>query len=137
MANEEYELLRWQRALPTYPSEINEESILTEAGMREAVSFTKGCYVGQEVIERSDAIGKLPRKLERITFEGIHSDLRGAPILSSSGQTIGKVASCVSDALHARTAAFAFLRSGAYAVGDTVRCSSAMGYIVSGDEVGA
>jgi folate-binding protein YgfZ len=135
MTHEEYALLRWKQGLPAYPGEINEDTILTEAGMREAVSFTKGCYVGQEVIERSDAVGKLPRTLERIRFEGTHADLVRTPVVSASGQNIGKIVSCVSDTVHAFTGAFALLRNGAYASGDTVRCAEITGSILSKDEV--
>jgi folate-binding protein YgfZ len=132
---EEYALLRWKIAFATYPQEVNENNILTEAGMKEAVSFTKGCYVGQEVIERSDAIGKLPRTLERIQFEGVHHNLAGAPVMSASGQSIGKVVSCAIDTEHTCTGVFAFLKSGAYAKGDSVRCVEIKGSILSGDEV--
>ncbi len=136
LTREEYALLRWKRGFPAYPQEINDTTILTEAGMKEAVSFTKGCYVGQEVIERSDAIGKLPRTLERIRFEGFHENLTGAPVVSTGGQNIGKIVSCVIDTEHTSTGAFAFLKSGAYSTGDTVRCGEIGGSILAKDEVG-
>lgn len=135
LTREEYALLQWKSAFPTYPREINDTTILTEAGMKEAVSFTKGCYVGQEVIERSDAIGKLPKALERIRFEGFHENLTGAPVVSTSGQNIGKIVSCVIDTEDACTGVFAFLKSGAYTTGDTVRCGEIEGCILAKDEV--
>lgn len=46
-----------------FPFDINGEHLLLEAGLSEAISFTKGCYVGQEVIARIDSQGRPPRKL--------------------------------------------------------------------------
>ncbi len=135
LTREEYSLLRWMRAFPTYPEEVNENIILTEAGLKEVVSFTKGCYVGQEVIERSDAIGKLPRNLERIQFEGHHENLSGEPVTTTSGQNIGKIVSSVIDTKHARTGAFALLKSGAYKIGEVVSCAKVIGSILSADGV--
>ena len=48
---------------PSYPDELNDESIFLEAGLSHAVSFTKGCYVGQEVLEKVDSHGRLPYSL--------------------------------------------------------------------------
>jgi folate-binding protein YgfZ len=132
----EYALLRWKRGFAAYPVEINESTILTEAGMQDSVSFTKGCYVGQEVIERSDAIGKLPRTLERIRLAGVHEDLTGAPVVTTSGQTIGKIVSLVVDREHTCTGVFALLKSGAYSSGDAVRSGQIEGRILVKDEVG-
>ena len=70
LSEESYNLLRIKQGVPVYPDEINEDVILSECGVLDAVSFSKGCYVGQEVIERSDAIGRLPRALERIRLVG-------------------------------------------------------------------
>jgi folate-binding protein YgfZ len=53
---------------PEFPFEINSDTLFSESGLLEAISFKKGCYVGQEVIERVDALGKLPRKLMRVRF---------------------------------------------------------------------
>jgi|GEM_PF-2742928 len=44
--------------------------LLAEIGILDAVSFTKGCYVGQEVVARIDAMGKAPRTLQRCRVEG-------------------------------------------------------------------
>jgi len=131
----EYSLLRWRQGIATYPDEINEESILTESGMRDAVSFTKGCYVGQEVIERGDSVGRLPRALERIHFEGVQSALVRVAVVTSSGQNIGKVVSCASSVEAGFTGAFAFLRTGTYVAGDAVRCGDIEGRIVAKGEV--
>lgn len=55
--------LRVRQGIPAVPNEINEEHSPWEVGLDEAVSLTKGCYVGQEVIARIRTYQKLKRRL--------------------------------------------------------------------------
>lgn len=130
VAPREYETLRWKAGVPVYPTELNDDVILTECGMREAVSFTKGCYVGQEVLERSDAIGKLPRTLERLVLTGDGVVASGASLVSNDGAPVGKVVSSVANNERAETLVFALLRTGKYSRGDVVRCGDRLATIV-------
>lgn len=126
----EYHRLRWRMGVPVYPTEVNDEVILTECGMRDVVSFTKGCYVGQEVLERSDAIGRLPRTLERIVVEGAGDVPNGAGVTLGGGEQLGKVVSSVSNTECSESFLFALLKTGKYSRGDTVRCMERVGVIV-------
>lgn len=126
----QYGCMRWLAGIPTYPEEVNQEVILTECGMLEAVSFQKGCYVGQEVIERSDAVGRLPRTLERILLKGLKPIARGANVNDSSGGTLGKVLSAVTASDRDEVYLFTLLRSGKYGRGDSVSCEGISGIIV-------
>lgn len=56
-------LLRIKGHRPSFPGELNSNSIFLEAGLSYAISFTKGCYVGQEVMEKVDSHGRLPFEL--------------------------------------------------------------------------
>ena len=131
LSKQAYDAERFKSGFIQYPSEVNENIILTEAGLREAVSFQKGCYVGQEVIERSDAIGKLPRCVERIVFEGLISIAPQATVIGSDDKHIGKVLSVISCADATSTYAFALLKTGAYAAHSIVHCDGAEGRILS------
>ena len=93
LSTSEYDLKRFAEGFAQYPMEINDSLILTEARLRDAVSFQKGCYVGQEVIERSDAIGKLPRHLERIVFDGAETLQPQMSVASTDAKPIGKILS--------------------------------------------
>lgn len=126
--------VRFSGGFPEFPTEVNDDVILTECGLLSAVSFSKGCYVGQEVIERSDAIGRLPRRLERISLSGCGSVKAGDAVLNSEGTVIGKVASCFCDATVERMFLFALLRSGKYAAHDSVLSGSLTGYVLSTEE---
>jgi folate-binding protein YgfZ len=56
---------RSARGLPSYPDEVSSDLLLAETQIPDLVSYTKGCYAGQEVVERLSARGKLARQLVR------------------------------------------------------------------------
>ena len=58
-----YQILRIEAGLPEPVSEIRPEYIPLEVGLRDAISFTKGCYIGQEIIARMDSRGRQARTL--------------------------------------------------------------------------
>lgn len=58
---------RFKSAKPIYPLDLK-DLLFPEIGENEAVAFNKGCYVGQEVVERVSAIGKVPSVLKRVDF---------------------------------------------------------------------
>lgn len=123
----------YKRALfgtPSFPEEMNEGILLTECRRPSAVSFSKGCYVGQEVIERSDAIGRVPRLLKRITFDATYSLESGTSIFSSSGDEIGKILSVYTADGEDLGVAFCTLRNGKFTDGDTVRIGEFTGSII-------
>ncbi|MEY4669230.1 MAG: hypothetical protein RL518_1929 [Pseudomonadota bacterium] len=134
LSTAEYDLKRFADGFAQYPNEINESMILTEAGLRDAVSFQKGCYVGQEVIERSDAIGKLPRHLERIVLEGAEEIPVHASVIGRDAKPIGKVISSIADTDHKRMCVFALLKTGSYTAHDQVQCEGRIGRILSSEE---
>lgn len=134
LSKEEYDLARCKQGTVEFPTEANGNVILTEVGLREAVSFTKGCYVGQEVIERSDAIGKLPRRLERVSFEGGEGVIPDAAVLKADGAYAGKVLSVFRDSEKGRALAFVLMKSGAYSIGDTLECGGSKGHLLSEGE---
>lgn len=129
-----YDLKRFAEGFAQYPIEINDSMILTEGGLREAVSFQKGCYVGQEVIERSDALGKLPRHLERIVFDGSEPLPAQASVVDKESKPIGKIVSTIVDSANSKLCAFALLKNGAYVAHDQVQCEGRVGMVLSSEE---
>jgi len=59
----EVEDLRVRWGIPAVPNEINEDTNPWEVGLDEAISLTKGCYIGQEIIARIHTYKKLRRRL--------------------------------------------------------------------------
>jgi aminomethyltransferase len=58
-----YEIMRIEAGLPEFGAEIMGDSLPLEVGLRRAVSFSKGCYIGQEIIARMDSRGRLAKEL--------------------------------------------------------------------------
>ncbi|MCI0343316.1 MAG: hypothetical protein L0216_19590 [Planctomycetales bacterium] len=67
---EAWELLRILEGIPAYGREITPDWNPLEAGLGPAISFTKGCYVGQEVIARLHTYEKQRRALFRVALSG-------------------------------------------------------------------
>ncbi len=65
------EIVRIERGLPRYGIDIDDTTIPQEAGLNErAVSFTKGCYVGQETVARLHYRGRPNRRLRGLRLSG-------------------------------------------------------------------
>jgi folate-binding protein YgfZ len=89
------EAIRIEAGVPRFGSDMDEETIPLEAGIESrAISFTKGCYVGQEVIVRvrDRGHGRVARKLVGLTVEGDRAPASGAAIRAGDRE-IGQVTS--------------------------------------------
>ena len=92
-----FEVIRIERGVPKFVDDMNEDTIPLEAGIEDrAISFTKGCYVGQEIIVRVThrGGGRVAKKLVRWHADDSASivPLRDSPI-SSRERQIGRVTS--------------------------------------------
>ena len=107
-----YEVLRIRQGIPAMGSELTERTIPAEAGIVDrSVSFTKGCYVGQELVARIDSRGNnTPRRLLGLRLEGEALPPIGATVTADGGDA-GEVTSVARSAV-AGTVALAYLRRG-------------------------
>jgi tRNA-modifying protein YgfZ len=105
------EAWRIASGFPASGSELTEDHNPLEAGLRDAVSFTKGCYVGQEVVARLNTYGKVSRALVVLEFEpGVPVPALGAAILHAGG-TIGAVTSSVLPPGHSSPVALGYIKT--------------------------
>ena len=77
---EALDVLRIEAGLPLLGCDMTEDTIPIEANLFDAISYTKGCYIGQEVIARIDARGHVNRKLVGLTLTGETMPAAGSPI---------------------------------------------------------
>ncbi|MCW1970088.1 MAG: hypothetical protein KIH69_018410 [Anaerolineae bacterium] len=104
-----YDDMRIRAGWPAAPNEINEDFIPLEANLWDAVSFSKGCYVGQEIIARMEARGQLAKKLMQLHGEPT-ADASTAAVgddLLNGNDHVGKITSLSGDGRHA----LAYVRS--------------------------
>ena len=73
-------LVRMENGKPLYGVDIRETSLPQETQQMHAVSFSKGCYLGQEIVERIRAMGRVHKKLQRVELEGSEPVEAGAKV---------------------------------------------------------
>lgn len=111
-APEAYELLRIKAGTPMYGRDIDETNLPQEVGRDAlAISYTKGCYLGQETVARIHALGHVNRLLVGMRFEGTAAVPSGARVFHG-GQEAGKVTSAVMSPEGKGGFALAILRRG-------------------------
>ncbi len=86
------ETLRIEAGIPRYGVDMDAETLLLETGLDGAVSFTKGCYLGQETVERIHSRGRVNRKLVGLKVQGGTVPDRDDPLLDDD-RGIGRVTS--------------------------------------------
>jgi folate-binding protein YgfZ len=116
------EVLRVESGIPKFHSDMDENTIPLEAGIElQAISFTKGCYVGQEVIVRvlHRGHGRVARKLVGLAIEGTEVP-RPAIDIQVDGHTIGRITSSVFSQALARPIALGYVQRDFVAPGTRV-----------------
>jgi tRNA-modifying protein YgfZ len=92
VGNEEYERWRIAAGIPRWGAEIDDRVLPAEAGLDEThVSFTKGCYPGQEPIARQHHRGKVNRRLRVLEVESA----RSGDEIRVADKVVGRVTSAV------------------------------------------
>ena len=87
------ERLRIEAGTPLYGRELDDRVLPAEAGLEErAISFTKGCYPGQEPIARQHFRGKVNRRLRVLEVEG--APAAETPVVHG-GKDVGRITSAV------------------------------------------
>jgi hypothetical protein len=83
--------------IPAVPGDIGPADLPNEGGLEsEAISYTKGCYLGQEVMARLKSMGQIRRRLLRVQGAGAPGPASPAPVFVGARQ-VGELRSAVSD----------------------------------------
>jgi folate-binding protein YgfZ len=94
IGTETLEIVRVEHGIARVGVDTTERTIALEARLDSAISFSKGCYVGQETIERATARGGVKKKLFGLRVEGDRMPLAGGAIMLE-GREIGRLTSVV------------------------------------------
>jgi aminomethyltransferase len=119
---EEAETVRLEHGKPRYGADITERNLVQETGLMHAVSFNKGCYLGQEIVERVRSRGHVNKLLAALRVEADAPPPRGAEI-SADGKPAGEITSAAWSPAEQCVRALGYIRAeaikpgGALAVG--------------------
>lgn len=93
-------LSTWQieAGVPAFGAELTQEYIPLEAGLWSAISFAKGCYVGQEIIARMESRGRLAKQLSRVRMDQHHET--PVSIVTADGKDAGVLTRMIHSAHH-------------------------------------
>ena len=84
-------LFRISRSIPQFGQDIRERDLPQETGQMRALNFTKGCYLGQEIVERIRSRGAVHREFGAFAVEGTLPET-GTKI-QADGKEVGEITS--------------------------------------------
>jgi aminomethyltransferase len=107
--------MRLAQGVPWFGYDFGEKQIPHEAGLQDShISYTKGCYTGQEIVERVRSRGQVNRQRVRLAFSGDVVPEQEAP-LTIDGKEVGHVTRAARTWDPARILGMAYVRKEAAA----------------------
>src|SRR3954463_3556956 len=93
--SETWEIARIESGRPQWGVDMDDSTLPQEANFDElgAISYTKGCYIGQETVARVHFRGHVNRFLRRLRFVTRPAPPKGAELVDETGKVIGEVKS--------------------------------------------
>ncbi len=125
------EALRVESGVPAWGRELDGDTLLPEAESGDRwISYTKGCYIGQEVISRIKSVGHVNRNLVGIVLTGDAVPAAGANVMAG-GKLSGRATSVVRSPSLQKTIALGFLQRHDSKVGTEVAIGGSPGVVVA------
>lgn len=127
----EHDWLRIQHGAPLFGTDFDESHYPQEASLeKRAVSFCKGCYLGQEVICRLEMRGHVHRRLAILQLEGNEPAARGTPV-QAAGADVGHLTSASWSPDLGKTLALAMLKFASSEPGTSLEVSGRSATVIS------
>lgn len=104
-------VFRLERAIPRYGDDITERHLIQETRQMQAVSFAKGCYLGQEIVERVRSRGAVHKGLAPIEIALTEPPAPSTEILDDTGAKCGELMSSTFSPALGKVIGFAYLRA--------------------------
>ncbi len=122
--------LRIEAGIPVYGVDVDENNMMLELGMADAVSFTKGCYTGQEAVAMATYRGHISKRLSGLLIEGDRIPDLGSKI-SKDGKEIGRVTSALRSVNVGSVIALGYVKYGYFDAGNLVQVEDEAGTLTS------
>jgi folate-binding protein YgfZ len=107
---EEARIVRIESGRPRYGEEITERYLVQETDQLRAVHFSKGCYLGQEIVERVRSRAQIHRVLRRLEIDTAEPPAAGTKLKSGDADA-AEIASAVLSPMLGKTVALAYVRT--------------------------
>jgi len=107
---EEARVVRIENGRPRYGEEISDRYIVQETGQLRGVHFSKGCYLGQEIVERVRSRAQVHRMLRRLELNSAAAPAAGTKF-SAGGSEAGEIASSALSPATGKVVALAYVRT--------------------------
>ena len=103
-------VVRLEHAKPRYGEDILDTTLPQETQQSHALSFTKGCYIGQEIVERIRSRGHINRMLVGLQIDSSAPPPAGAK-LAAEGAEVGEITSAACSPALGKVVALGYVRS--------------------------
>ena len=110
LKDETFEVLRIEAGIPRFGVDMDEKTVVSETCLDDAISDTKGCYVGQEIIIRIKHRGHVAKKMTGVMLEIPWELEENAEIISDDHEEIGHITSLTLSPCLDRQIALAYLK---------------------------
>lgn len=105
-------IIRLENAKPRYGEEITDRFLAQETGQMQAINFSKGCYLGQEIVERVRSRGQVHRHLRGVRIAGHEVPAVGLKLTSTDGaKELAELVSAGFSPAFEEVAAMAYVRT--------------------------
>jgi folate-binding protein YgfZ len=118
------EIVRVEEGIPAFGKEFDQEALPQEIGEEAAVSYTKGCYLGQEVVARIHYRGKVNRTLRGVLLSGPPVDVGAELLAADEERVVGRMGGNVDSPRAAGVIGLALLHRRGGEPGDRLRLAS-------------
>ncbi len=113
LSADDAEAFRILQRVPAAPNELNADTFPQQAGLEKlAMSYTKGCYIGQEILSRIKTTGKMPRELIAWEAQGMEDGITQGASLHLGEKAVGSITSVTRHPLTGQLVGLAFIRQG-------------------------
>lgn len=118
------EFLRIRSGTPRFGEDITDANLPQEIDRDpQAISFNKGCYLGQETVARIDALGQVQQLLRRLQIHTENAIPSPGTTIEHEEKSVGRITSAIRSPADARVFALGFVRRPQANAGTRLRCS--------------
>jgi len=128
-SQQEARVARIEHGRPRYGEEITERYLVQETGQMHAVNFNKGCYLGQEIVERVRSRAQIHRVLMRVEIDSAEAPAAGVKLKAGDADA-AEIASAVFSPALGKVVALAYVRTQYAERGTKLRLNAAQAEVI-------